>query len=145
VKEITIYNDYSPSFTFNQEQIKKLVLNILSKKNLINIKLSIIFTNRKFLSKMKKKYFNVNQYTDVIAFNLEDSNNSLDGEIYISIADVKENAKLFSQSFSQEFKRVIIHGSLHLIGYNDSTKEEVTLMRSLEDEYLLESKSISII
>jgi len=81
----------------------------------------------------------------VIAFNLEDSNNSLDGEIYISIADVKENAKLFSQSFSQEFKRVIIHGSLHLIGYNDSTKEEVTLMRSLEDEYLLESKSISII
>ena len=145
MKEITIYNDYSPSFTFNQEQIKKLVLNILSKKNLINIKLSIIFTNRKFLSKMKKKYFNVNQYTDVIAFNLEDSNNSLDGEIYISIADVKENAKLFSQSFSQEFKRVIIHGSLHLIGYNDSTKEEVTLMRSLEDEYLLESKSISII
>ena len=81
----------------------------------------------------------------MIAFNLEDSNNSLDGEIYISIADVKENAKLFSQSFSQEFKRVIIHGSLHLIGYNDSTKEEVTLMRSLEDEYLLESKSISII
>ena len=54
MKEITIYNDYSPSFTFNQEQIKKLVLNILSKKNLINIKLSIIFTNRKFLSKMKK-------------------------------------------------------------------------------------------
>ena len=145
MKEITIYNDYSPSFTFNQEQIKKLVLNILSKKKLINIKLSIIFTNRKFLSEMKKKYFNVNQYTDVIAFNLEDSSNCLDGEIYISIADVKENAKLFSQSFSQEFKRVIIHGSLHLIGYNDSTKEEVTLMRSLEDEYLLKTKSISII
>ena len=145
MKEITIYNDYSPSFTFNQEQIKKLVLNILSKKNLINIKLSIIFTNRKFLSEMKKKYFIVNQYTDVIAFNLEDSSNSLDGEIYISIADVKENAKLFSQSFSQEFKRVIIHGSLHLIGYNDSTKEEAALIRSLEDEYLLESKSISII
>ena len=145
MQEITIYNDYSPSFTFNQEQIKKLVLNILSKKKLINIKLSIIFTNRKFLSEMKKKYFNVNQYTDVIAFNLEDSSNCLDGEIYISIADVKENAKLFSEPFGQEFKRVIIHGSLHLIGYNDSTKEEVTFMRSLEDEYLLESKSISVI
>ena len=145
MKEISIYNDYSPSFTFNQEQIKKLVLNILSKKDFKKIKLSIIFTNRKFLSEMKKKYFNVNQYTDVIAFNLEDSSDSLDGEIYISIADVKENAKLFSESFSQEFKRVIIHGSLHLIGYNDSTKEEITLMRFLEDEYLLESKSITVV
>ena len=57
MKEIKIYNDYSPRFSYNQEQIKKLVLNILSKKNLINIKLSIIFTNRKFLSKMKKKIF----------------------------------------------------------------------------------------
>ena len=136
MKEITIYNDYSPSFTFNQEQIKKLVLNILSKKNLINIKLSIIFTNRKFLSEMKKKYFNVNQFTDVIAFNLSDEKDCIEGEIYISIDDVKENSKIYSESFENEFKRVLIHGSLHLVGFKDSTEDEKKIMRNLENIFL---------
>ena len=94
---------------------------------------------------MKKKYFNVNQYTDVIAFNLEDNKDSLEGEIYISITDVKEYSKLFAESFNKEFKRVIIHGVLHLIGYNDSTEKEIELIHSLEDKYLLESKTTIIL
>jgi len=145
VKEIKIYNDYSPRFSYNQEQIKKLVLNIFEEKLFLNIKLSIIFTKREFLSEMKKKYFNVNQYTDVIAFNLENNKESLDAEIYISIDDVKENSKKFSDSFEEEFKRIIIHGSLHLIGYNDTTKKEIELMRSLENKYLLEYKTETIL
>ena len=138
MKEVTIYNDYNSSFSYYQEKIEELILNIFSEKHFKNIKLSVIFTKKEFLSKMKNKYFNVNQYTDVIAFNINDNKDDIDGEIYISIDDVKENAELFSESFNDEFKRVLIHGVLHLIGYEDSSKEEKIIMTNLEDKYLSE-------
>ena len=138
MKEVTIYNDYNSSFSYYQEKIEKLILNIFSEKHFKNIKLSVIFTKKEFLSKMKNKYFNVDQYTDVIAFNINDNKDDIEGEIYISIDDVKENAELFSESFNDEFKRVLIHGVLHLIGYEDSSKEEKIIMTNLEDKYLSE-------
>ena len=85
-------------------------------------------------------YFDVDQYTDVIAFNLEDDGKQIEGEIYISIDDVLENSKLFSTSFDNEFKRVFIHGILHLIGYDDNNKKNIKIMRKLEDKYLLNCK-----
>ena len=97
---------------------------------------SIILTNNISLSKLKKKYFNVNQFTDVIAFNLSDEKDCIEGEIYISIDDVKENSKIYSESFENEFKRVLIHGSLHLVGFKDSTEDEKKIMRNLENIFL---------
>ena len=61
----------------------------------------------------------------------------MEGEIYISIDDVKENAKDYSNSFNEEFSRVLIHGILHLTGYEDDSKEKKQIMRNLEDKYLL--------
>jgi len=136
VKQIEIYNDYDSKFLYNSDSIKSLILNVLEEKNNKLIELSIILTNNISLSKLKKKYFNVTQFTDVIAFNLSDEKDCIEGEIYISIDDVKENAKIYSESFENEFKRVLIHGSLHLIGFNDSTKDEKQTMRNLENIFL---------
>ena len=102
--------------------------------------LSVVLSNKKYLNMLKKKYFDVDQYTDVIAFNLEDDGKQIEGEIYISIDDVLENSKLFSTSFDNEFKRVFIHGILHLIGYDDNNKKNIKIMRKLEDKYLLNCK-----
>tara|TARA_B100000686_G_C16396751_1_gene765207 strand:- start:140 stop:523 length:384 start_codon:yes stop_codon:yes gene_type:complete len=102
--------------------------------------LSVVLSNKKYLNMLKKKYFDVDQYTDVIAFNLEDDGTQIEGEIYISIDDVLENSKLFSTSFDNEFKRVFIHGILHLIGYDDNNKKNIKIMRKLEDKYLLNCK-----
>ena len=85
---------------------------------------------------MKKDYFNIDVYTDVIAFNLEDKNDCLDGEIYISIDDVIENSKIFSKSINNEFARILIHGILHLLGYDDKTKLQKDQMSQLENHYL---------
>ena len=82
-------------------------------------------------------------FTDVMAFNLGDDKN-IDGEIYISIDDVLENSKLFSKTFNDEFKRIIIHGILHLCGYDDKTKEEKENMTLLEEKYLLLSNIVLI-
>ena len=135
MKQVKIYNDYNPKFLYNSESIKNLILNVIGKKVKL-IELSIILTNNISLSKLKKKYFNVNQFTDVIAFNLSDEKDCIEGEIYISIDDVKENAKIYSESFENEFKRVIIHGGLHLMGFDDSTEDEKQTMKNLENIFL---------
>ena len=135
MKQVKIYNDYDSKFLYNSESIKNLILNVFGKKVKL-IELSIILTNNISLSKLKKKYFNVNQFTDVIAFNLSDEKDCIEGEIYISIDDVKENAKIYSESFENEFKRVIIHGGLHLMGFDDSTEDEKRTMKNLENIFL---------
>ena len=84
---------------------------------------------------MKKEYFNQDLYTDVIAFNIEED--PFEGEIYISHQRVKENAEKYKQSFHRELKRVIIHGALHLCGYDDQTSEEKSVMTSMEENYLV--------
>ena len=76
------------------------------------------------LNKLKKDYFSLNHFTDVIAFNLEDDGEPLDGEIYISIDDVLDNSKQYKVTFNNEFKRIIIHGILHLLGFKDETEQK---------------------
>ena len=135
--DITISNDYNPSLSYNDKNIKHLSELVLTSENFNTATIAIILSNRKYLNSLKKQYFNLDVNTDVIAFNLEDENDCLEGEIYISIDDVKENAKDYSNSFNEEFSRVLIHGILHLTGYNDVSKEEKKIMRKLEDKYLL--------
>jgi len=137
VIDITISNDFNSSLSYNDKNIKHLSELVLTSENFNTAILSIILSNRKYLNTLKKKYFNLDVNTDVIAFNLEDENDCLEGEIYISIDDVKENAKDYENSFNEEFSRVLIHGILHLVGYRDGSKEEKEIMRNLEDKYLL--------
>jgi rRNA maturation RNase YbeY len=98
--------------------------------------LTIIFSTDTKLRKLKKEYFSVDMLTDTISFNLEDKGEAIDGEIYISLKRVSENAKTFEQDFDKEWKRVIIHSVLHLLGFDDQTSEEKTKMTQLEDYYL---------
>ena len=72
--------------------------------------------------------------------NLEDSNTPIEGEIYISLPRIIANAKKYRNSLNNEFKRIIIHGLLHLVGYNDLTNSDKKQMTSLEDKYINLSK-----
>ena len=99
--------------------------------------LSLIFGNDNLLADLKKKFFDLDHYTDVIAFRLNDyDENNVEGEIYISLPRAKENAKKYEQSFQRELGRLIIHGSLHLLGYKDDTKKNELEMKNKEDSYL---------
>ncbi|MBJ7429229.1 MAG: rRNA maturation RNase YbeY, partial [Bacteroidia bacterium] len=75
-------------------------------------------------------------YTDIITFELNEKNEPIIGDIYISIDRVKENSKLYQTTFIQELNRVIIHGVLHLCGYKDKSKKDEQLMRKKENYYL---------
>ena len=130
-------NDYSKKLVFKKKNINILIKDILGLENKKVSEISIILSNKEYISSLKKEYFNVNHFTDVIAFNLENKGHEIEGEIYISIDDVLENAKIYSTSFNNEFCRVLIHGVLHLIGYNDDTKKNIKIMQSLEEKYLV--------
>ena len=97
--------------------------------------LNYIFCNDEYLRTLNIQYLNHKTFTDIITFNYG-STKSIEGEIYISIDRIKENAEKFTVDFNTELRRVIIHGVLHLLGYNDKSKTEKALMRKKEDSYL---------
>ena len=97
--------------------------------------LSFIFCSDEYIKKINIKYLSHHFFTDVITFNYT-KEKLLFGDVYISIERVKENSKTYKTSFNEEMFRVIIHGVLHLCGFDDKTKEEKTLMRSKENGFL---------
>tara|TARA_B100000768_G_scaffold147638_1_gene141267 strand:+ start:7693 stop:8070 length:378 start_codon:yes stop_codon:yes gene_type:complete len=97
--------------------------------------LSFIFCSDEYIKKINIKYLNHDFFTDVITFDYS-KEKMLFGDVYISIERVKENSKTYKSSFNEEMFRVIIHGVLHLCGFNDKTKEEKSLIRSKENDFL---------
>lgn len=106
----------------------------LEKKRLAN--LSYIFCSDEHLLGINKDYLKHDFYTDVITFDLSSSQTETEGEVYLSVDRIKDNAKQLGVSFTEELHRVIFHGALHLCGYKDKTKADVLLMRKMEDTYL---------
>ena len=98
--------------------------------------ITIIFSNDYKLRKLKKEYFGEDIFTDTISFNLEEEGDPIEGEVYISLERVSENAHIFKQDFITECKRIIIHGCLHLLGHNDESAEDKIKMIQLEEKYL---------
>lgn len=97
--------------------------------------LNYIFCTDEYLRFINIEYLNHKTYTDIITFNNSDSE-LLEGDIFISLERVKENAIKFRTDFIDELHRVVIHGALHLIGYSDKTQTAKIVMRNKEDAYL---------
>ncbi len=106
----------------------------LEHKNLKEI--NYILCSDSFLLELNRNFLKHNTLTDVISFDMSAGDNSIMGEIYISIERVKENAANYGVIIQDELNRVMIHGLLHLASYNDSTKQEKAIMREKEDYYL---------
>lgn len=98
--------------------------------------ISFVFTDNRKIQKINNKYLGKDCPTDVICFSLADKIDATCtiGEIIISLERVSENSKIFNTSFEQESLRCIVHGLLHLVGFNDDTKRNKNKMRSKEDK-----------
>lgn len=95
--------------------------------------LNIIFCDDQYLLKINQDYLQHDYFTDIITFHYEEEDAPIEGELFISIDRVKENAEVLEVPFEVELDRVIIHGVLHLCGYGDKSEEEQAIMRSKED------------
>lgn len=101
--------------------------------------IDIIFCSNNYLLEINKKFLNHHYYTDVITFPYNEKN-KLSGDIFISIEQVKLNAEQFKVTFHEELYRVVIHGILHLIGYEDDTDHKRMHMHVMEDNALEQLK-----
>lgn len=117
------------------KEIKSLIGKVISEEKNISGDLNFILTNDNHLLKINKEFLKHNYYTDVISFdNTGDS--ELAHEIYISIDTVKKNSINYNVSYKEELIRVMIHGVLHLCGYEDRSNDEKEKMREREDYWL---------
>ncbi len=135
-----------PSIHFFEEQIKFRLQHPrktsdwiresvrLEKKKLLE--LNFVFCTDEYLAEMNERYLNHATYTDIVTFDTSDGRNGIEGDIYISIDRVRDNASRYQSEFDEELHRVIIHGVLHLMGYSDKRKRDKELMRKKEDAYL---------
>ena len=98
-------------------------------------KLQYNFVSKESLLKMNKKYLNHKTHTDIITFNYT-TDDKLEAEFFVSYWAIKKSAKEYGQTAENETLRVIIHGVLHCMGYNDDNKVEIDNMRKMEDKFI---------
>jgi len=118
----------------NPEVISQWLLNVIHQEQKEIEYLNIIFCSDDFLLNINQQYLNHDYYTDIITFDY--SEETIQGELYISIDRVGENASDRNIDFEKELSRVLVHGVLHLCGYGDKSKAEVEEMREKEEFYL---------
>jgi rRNA maturation RNase YbeY len=120
----------------NRNALKVFINQIFNKEKKRLGQLTYVFCSDEYLLNINKAHLKHDYYTDIITFDLSESENETIGEIYISIDRVRENASTIGVSIKEEFHRVIFHGALHLCGYKDKTPKHVKEMRAAEDRYL---------
>ena len=98
--------------------------------------INYVYCSKSFLLHLNQSYLDHQDHTDVITFDQSDTPGTISADIYISVDQVRENAEVYGESFDQELKRVMVHGVLHLLGYNDKTPQQRHEMRKKEEAYL---------
>lgn len=124
------------NLSLNKKEVRFWIKNVVKKENKKLSYLNFVFCTDSYLLELNQKYLKHNSLTDVIAFDFSESKKTIEGDVYISVDRVKENAKKYSPSFKKELLRVLLHGVLHLIGYKDKTKEQKKIMASKENVFV---------
>jgi len=119
----------------NETEYASWILQIIAENGFSPGEINYIFCDDEALHKINLEYLEHDTLTDIISFDYSEQT-QLDGEIYISVERVKENAQLFKVSFENELSRVMIHGILHFMGFKDKTPEEQQQMREKENQAL---------
>ena len=117
----------------NEEAFENWISRVIASESKELGEISYIFCDDEYLHKINVAYLNHDDLTDIISFDYSEGK-ILQGDIFISIERVKDNAHDFNVHFEEELKRVMIHGVLHYCGYKDKSEADEKIMRSKEDE-----------
>jgi len=137
-------NFFSEDVTFvlkNKAKLRAWIFDVIESYKKKAQTINYIFCSDEHLRKVNVEYLQHDYYTDIITFDNSETSFEIEGDMYISIDRVKENAENLLLSFETELYRVMIHGILHLIGYQDETEEGEAQMRSLESKALANLKA----
>jgi probable rRNA maturation factor len=133
--KIRIFYDEIDYRLTNSKNCLKLIEKVIRNKKKLPGDLSFIFTSDEKMIEINREFLDHDYFTDVIAFN-NNIKKIVNGEVYISIDTVKRNAHNYKVSLRNEIVRVMIHGTLHLLGYADHNNKRKEEMRQIEDKWL---------
>ncbi len=136
-QEDTVYN------LKNKIKVKQWIKDTIAAEGFKLAELNYIFCSDAYLLSINQQYLNHDTYTDIVTFDNSDTSSTITGDIFISIERIAENALLFGTDAVTEMHRVMIHGALHLLGYQDKTAAHKKAMTGKENFYLAERKFIS--
>ena len=126
--------NYETDFTLSNESLyEEWISRIIDSEGFDEGEINYIFCDDDYLHKINVDYLDHDTLTDIISFDYTEGN-LLQGDIFVSVERVRENASDFNVAFEDEIKRVLSHGILHYCGYKDKSPEDELLMRSKEDE-----------
>lgn len=134
--EINFFYEDTPFSLDQAAATSKWVTHIVTLENHQVKAVNFIFCSDQYLHKINLDYLNHDNFTDIITFDNKEENGLLEADIFISIERVMENARELNKPFQTELNRVIIHGILHLIGYQDKTSDQKKEMRKKEEACL---------
>ena len=134
MNEITIFNEYK-DIDFHKDHIIQLINLSLETAKYNQVKINLIFCDNDQLNSFKKEYFSDDVLTDIVTFPIK-NDNDLEAEIYIRVEMARINSKEFNVSLDNELSRLIIHGVLHLIGFNDDTEDSKKIMFLKQEEII---------
>jgi rRNA maturation RNase YbeY len=127
------YSYEIPFLLRNEEVYSKWISTVIASEGKIEGEINYIFCSDDYLLSINKQYLNHDTLTDIISFDYS-VGNVLQGDVFISIERVKENAVDYNVLFEEELRRVMIHGVLHYCGYKDKSAKEEVVMRTKEEE-----------
>ena len=129
-------------FTFKDKRLTSRWLKFVAESEAKRLgDISVIFCSDNYILDVNIKYLKHDYYTDIITFDYCEGNR-LSGDLFISVDSVRENAAFYGTEFMDELNRVIVHGVLHLIGYDDHSEEDIAVMRSKENYYLSQRPNV---
>ncbi len=132
---ISYYTEDTP-FVFKGKLLNNKWLKLVAESEIRRIgDISIIFCSDNYILNVNQEYLQHDYFTDIITFDYCEGDR-LSGDLFISVDTVKENALEYGTEFQEELHRVIVHGILHLIGYDDHSPEDIEVMRKKENYYL---------
>ena len=132
---VSYYNE-DTKFAFKEKRLTSRWLKLVAESEIRRLgDISIIFCSDNYILDVNMKYLQHDYFTDIITFDYCEGDR-LNGDLFISVDSVRENAQFYGTEFENELNRVIVHGLLHLIGYDDHSKEDIAQMRAKENYYL---------
>lgn len=132
---IRFFNEQT-KFDFRKRRLFKQWLKMVAESEVKKIgDINVIFCSDPYILEVNQKYLQHDYFTDIITFDYCEGS-VLSGDLFISIDSVSENSVFYKTEFKDELDRVIVHGLLHLIGYDDHTEEDQKMMRFKENYYL---------
>jgi rRNA maturation RNase YbeY len=142
LNKINIYNE--KPIKINKKKLKELVNLIATNLNAEVIDIEFNFVNSGSIHIINRNYLNHDYSTDIITFNYSNESHNLAAEIFISIEDALVNSKKFVNSLDNEVLRLVVHGILHLVGYDDMSAEKKRVMKRIENKLVKEYNSIAV-